>query len=107
MGDLPVARGSRVRGRVLLADGKPLPPGTRLLVSREEAWDSRLVELGPDGRFAMAGLPAERYRLAVSVPGYRVSPANRSVDPDVPGSLLGTIDRDVDSLAIQLEPGQR
>ena len=88
-GDLPVVRGHRIKGRVLLSDGKPIPPKTRLMVSREDAWDSQRVELDPEGRFEIAGLPTERYSLNVSLKGYRISPKNHSVDSQNPGSSSG------------------
>ena len=41
VGDLEVKAGQRLAGRVVLSDGKPVPAGTRMLLSREEAWDSQ------------------------------------------------------------------
>jgi hypothetical protein len=104
-GDLNAVAGHTIRGHVLLSDGKTIPPKTRLLISREDAWDSQRVELGPDGRFEVAGLPTERYTLVVRVKGYRVSPKNHSADPQNRGWLVGTIDQDIDGLKILLEPG--
>ncbi len=103
VGDLPVIQGHRIKGRVLLSDGKPLPSRTRLLISRENAWDSRRVELEQDGRFEIAGLPTERYTLSVRIRGYRLSPRNHSMDPQN-SRLIGTIDQDIDTLKILMEP---
>jgi hypothetical protein len=105
VGDLPVVPGHRLKGRVLLSDDKPVPPKTRLLVSREDAWDSQRVELDPEGRFELTGLPTERYSLTVMLKGYRISPKNHSSDSRNPWALVGTIDQDIDSLKILLEPG--
>ena len=44
-GDLRVVRGHRIRGQVVLSDGKTIPSKTRLMVSRQDAWDSARVEL--------------------------------------------------------------
>ena len=104
VGDLPVVLGHRLKGRVLLSDDKPVPPKTRLMVSREDAWDSQRVELDPEGRFEMTGLPTERYSLTVTLKGYRISPKNHSVDSQNPWALTGTIDQDIDSLKILMEP---
>lgn len=104
-GELPVSRGHRVKGRVILSDGKPVPPKTRLLVSREDAWDSRRVELDADGGFEVGGLPTERYSLVVNVKGYKLSPKNHSADDQNPWALVGTVDQDIDTLKILLEPG--
>ncbi|SIO59896.1 hypothetical protein SAMN05444166_6200 [Singulisphaera sp. GP187] len=105
VGDLPVVSGHRLKGRVLLSDEKPVPPKTRLLVSREDAWDSQRVELDPEGRFDLIGLPTERYSLTVTLKGYRLSPKNHSVDSQNPWALAGTIDQDIDALKILMEPG--
>ncbi len=103
VGDLPVTQGHRIKGRVLLSDSKPLPSKTRLVISREDAWDVQRVQLDQEGRFEISGLPTERYSLNVSVRGYRLSPMNHSLDAQNP-RLLGTIDQDIDTLKILLEP---
>ena len=77
------------------------------MVSREDAWDSRRVELDADGRFEISGLPTEKYSLSVSLRGYRISSKNHSVDAQNPFQLVGTIDQDIDSLKILMEPGSR
>lgn len=102
-GDLIVTPGHRLSGRVILADGKPLPPKTRLLISRSEAWDSMQIELPPDGAFALSNVPAETYDLAVRVPGYQLSPKNASYDTMNPGRLLGRVDADTTNLTFLLE----
>ena len=106
-GELPVVRGHRISGRVLLSDGKPVPPKTRLMVSREDAWDSQRVELDPEGRFEIVGLPTERYSLSVALKGYRLSPKNHSFDSENMFELVGTIDQDIEALKILMEPGGR
>ena len=106
-GDLSVVRGHRIKGQVVLADGKPVPAKTRLMVSREDAWDHQSVELDQDGRFEISGLPIERYSLNVSLRGYKISSKNHSADPQVAWQLKGTIDQNIDSLKILMEPGSR
>lgn len=105
VGDLPVVPGHRVRGRVILSDGKRVPPKTRLTLSREDAWDFQRVELDPEGRFEVSGLPTERYSLSVMLKGYRLSSRNHSIDAQNPGRFVGTIDQDIDPLKILMEPG--
>ncbi|APW59593.1 carboxypeptidase regulatory-like domain-containing protein [Paludisphaera borealis] len=106
-GDFVVVRGHTIKGRVLLSDEKPVPPKTRLLLSREDAWDARYFDLDAEGRFAIDGLPTERYMLNVALKGYAVSPKNHSIDTQNGRSLVGMIDQDIDGLKILLEPRAR
>ncbi len=104
-GDLLVVPGSRIRGQVLLSDGKPIPPGTRVMVGRDQAWDTRTVALDPEGRFEVADLPPERYTLTVLLEGYHLSLKNRSVSPLTPWFMAGTIAQDIAGLKVLMEPG--
>jgi hypothetical protein len=104
-GDLVVGPGYRLAGRLVLGDGKPVPAGVRMLISREEAWDSQQAVVAKDGSFAFAGLPPERYGLSARVPGYHVSPANASFDLLNPFGLLGTVRADIRGLRLQCDPG--
>jgi hypothetical protein len=88
-----------------LEDGKALPAGTRLLVSRQNARDSQLLELDAHGGFIAEGLPTESYSLSVAVKGYRLSEANRSLDRMSGRSLVGLIDRNLDDIKILMVPG--
>jgi hypothetical protein len=107
VGDLKVVRGHRIKGQVLLSDGKNVPARSRLMVSREDAWDHQEVELDAAGRFEISGLPTEKYSLNVSLPGYRLSSKNHSIDSQNQFRLVGTIDQDIDTLKILMEPGSR
>jgi hypothetical protein len=107
LGDLVVKPGHSLSGKVTLADGKPVPAGTRVLLSREEAWDTQHADVDPDGRFRFTGLPPEGYRLSVSVRGYHVSPKNASTDLLNGSGLLGTIREDIPGLRLLLEPGSQ
>jgi hypothetical protein len=104
-GVLGVGPSHRVAGRVVLSDGKPLPAGTRVMLSRDSAWDSQIAEAGPDGRFAFEGVPPELVNLGVTVRGYHVSEANASLDRLNGLSLMGLVDGDVTDLTVQLDPG--
>lgn len=104
VGDFAVRPAHRLAGKVVLEDAERLPPKTRLLISRDRAWDSRSVELGPDGEFDVPGLSAETVSLSVRIPGYIISPKNGSYDP-VGRRLMGRIDTDVTGLQVLLEKG--
>ncbi|HTV39121.1 MAG TPA: M56 family metallopeptidase [Candidatus Sulfotelmatobacter sp.] len=105
-GDMTVTPGYRLAGRVVLADGKPLPPKIRLLIGRNKAWDSIQISLPPDGRFDLSNVPAETYDLNVRVPGYYMSPKNGSYDVLNPGSIVGRVDGDTTNLTFLLERGK-
>ncbi|QDV37524.1 carboxypeptidase-like regulatory domain-containing protein [Tautonia plasticadhaerens] len=105
LGDVEVGPGHRVSGRVVLADGGPVPPETRVLLSRDDAWDSQTAVVGPDGGFTFEGVPAERVGLSARVPGYHPSPRNASLDLLNQGGLLGMVEGDTDGLRFLLEPG--
>jgi hypothetical protein len=104
VGELAVTRGHTIKGRVLLSDEKPIPAKTRLLLGREDAWDTVSVELDAEGRFEVGGLPTERYSLSVNLKGYEISSKNHSSDSQNPGRLIGMIDQDIDGLKILMEP---
>jgi hypothetical protein len=103
VGDLQVQPGHRIVGRVVLDDGAPLLEKTRLVISREEAFDSQVIEIGPEGKFEAEGIPTERLRLSVRVKGYRVSAKNRSFDPWNPTGLVGRVDGDIAGLELLME----
>jgi uncharacterized GH25 family protein len=105
VGDLFVGPAHRLAGRVVLADGQPVPAKTRLLVSREEAWDSMQLILDKDGNFDVTGIPSETISLSVRTKGYHVSVRNLSVDQLNPFQLIGRIDHDITNLVFMLEKG--
>jgi len=104
-GDLVVEASQRLAGQVVCSDGGPVPADTRLLVSRQEAWDSMQIKLDKDGRFDTQGLPRETISLSARIPGYRISPKNLSLDTLNPFQLVGRLDRDVTNLVYLVEKG--
>jgi hypothetical protein len=105
VGDLELTAGHRLSGQVVLADGKPVPVGTRVLLAREEAWDSAQAVADREGQFRFTGLPSEQYSLSVNVKGYHLSPKNVSTDLFSGFSLLGVVREDITGLRLLLEPG--
>jgi hypothetical protein len=105
VGDLEVKAGHKLSGRVVLADGKPVPPGTRVLLAREEAWDVQQAVVDKEGRFTLTGLPPELYSLSVNVKGYHLSPKNASTDLLNGFRLLGAVRQDIGGLRLLMEPG--
>jgi hypothetical protein len=107
LGDLVVQPGFHLRGRVVLADGKPVPVGTRIVLSREEAWDHQLAQVGQDGAFEFKGLPRELVNLSTNVNGYVPSPENGSYDLVNQLGLAGMINANIDHLRFLMEKGSR
>ncbi len=72
LGDIEVKPGHTLRGQVVLADGKPIAPNMRVLISAEQAWDSQSAVLNADGKFEFRGLPTGVFSLSPAVRGYRL-----------------------------------
>ena len=106
VGTLLVGPGLRLRGQVMLSDGQSLPPGTQLLLTLDQSWDSTLLTLEADGRFAFEGVPRGPVKLNINVPGYRLSSKNSSRALWNGDWLVGRLDRDLEGLRILLEPGK-
>jgi hypothetical protein len=106
VGDLNVEPGYRLSGRLTLSDGKLILAGTRVLMSREDAWDNQQALVDKDGSFSFTGLPAEHYSLSANIKGYRVSSKNASFDVINPFRLLGTVKADITDLRLLYEPGE-
>jgi hypothetical protein len=96
-----------LRGKVVVANDKPLPPNTRLNVSLENGYDNQQVTLGEDGSFEFKGLPADSVSLSLRVRGYRISAKNPSKDWLNEGLIVGKLQGDMDNFIIHLEPGDR
>lgn len=102
-GALRIQGGHSLTGKVVLDDAGRIPPHTKIMLSREEAWDSQHVELDSTGRFAFQGLPAESYSLSLYFPGYAISELNPSLDRFNNRSLIGRVDQDIRGLSIWME----
>lgn len=106
VGDLTIGSGHSVSGRIVLADGKPAPDGTRVLLSRDSAWDHLQADCDADGRFSFKGVPhGELVNLSARAKGYHLSSKNKSFEPMNAIFLMGIIDQDITDLRVQLDPG--
>lgn len=103
-GDLAVEPAQRLAGRVVCNDGHPIPLATRLLIGREQAWDSLQVQLDETGQFDLHCIPKGTISLSVRVAGYHLSPKNPSLDPLNP-RLIGRVDQDLTNLVFLLDKG--
>ena len=93
----------KLSGRVLLTDGRPVPPGTR--VTLWHGPDDRLLEVGRDGQFEADGVPPEAISLSVSVRGYRLSSRMPATLPRRGNMVAVGMTRDRNDVDLILEPG--
>jgi hypothetical protein len=104
-GDLMIVPAHRLAGRIILDDGQPIPPKTRLFVGLHGAWDPLEPEVDKDGSFETTGIPSGLIRVSLRVPGYRVSRKNDSQDVLNPNCLVGSVSDDLTNLVILMEKG--
>jgi len=107
LGDLATKAAFTVMGRVVLSDGKPIPPKTKIYLGLDDAYDSQDMTLGPEGAFEFGGIPAARIDMSVRITGYRVSAKNPNKDWLNDGRLVGRLEGNIEDFVIHLEPGQR
>ena len=105
LGQLVIQPAFSIAGQIVLSDGQPVPPGTRLFCGREAAMDSVETQLDAAGKFVIKGVPAESVSLSIRIKGYRLSKRNPSLDW-LNGSILGRVDGDVKAFTILMEPGE-
>ena len=107
LGDLVVLPTFRIAGRLTVANGTPLPAGARMMLGREQAWDSLPdVDVQPDGSFVFEGVPQESVSISPRLKGYRLSLQNPSLDRLNGFSIVGRVEGNIDDLLILLEPGE-
>jgi protocatechuate 3,4-dioxygenase beta subunit len=106
VGDLAIEPAFRLSGRIALSDGKAIPAHTRVLISRDGAWDSQIVDAAADGTFSAFGIPRGIISINANIPAYHDSPKNKSLDRLHGASLKGFIEKDIDRLTVLFEPGK-
>ena len=70
-GDIVIRPAHTLRGKVVLSDGKPIPPDMRVTLGADMAWDNQVNVISSDGTFEFRGVPAGVYSLGPAVRGYR------------------------------------
>lgn len=60
-----------LHGKVVLADGKPIPPDVHVALSSDAGFDSQIATLAKDGSFELRGLSKGVYSIAAGVRGYK------------------------------------
>ncbi len=103
VGDIHLEPGHTIRGRVVLSDGKPLPPNGRKIEFGARG-DLQRADVGDDGSFVLENVPAGEASMSVQMPGYHISRWNPNRD-QVNRGLIGTVTGNIDDFVVLLEPG--
>jgi hypothetical protein len=104
LGELELEPGLKMSGRISMPDNAPIPPGTRLLVSRLRAWDSATCVANRDGTFSLVGLPKEMFHLGLSIPGYRIARSSPYLDKSsTPPVAMIKLERDMSDVTLAME----
>jgi len=106
IGDVEVKPAFVLSGQIRLTDGKPLPAHQHVQLSREKPWDFLQIETDEAGRFRFTGVPPEQVSLTARVPGYRLSPHNVGLNPQMAMDLIGRIVTYKTDLILEFEPGK-
>jgi uncharacterized GH25 family protein len=108
LGDLNLEPAFIVAGRIHLTDGKPIPSHSRVTLARASfvgMQDDLSTSVGPDGNFHFAGVPAEKAAIFLRIPGYEISPKDRSLKS---GSATNfTVGSNLTGMLIQMQPISR
>ncbi|HEY2156025.1 MAG TPA: hypothetical protein VGH33_10380, partial [Isosphaeraceae bacterium] len=113
LGDMEVRAGRTLAGRIAFADGRAIPPKTKVLGYAAGAGGIIWADVDDRGRFEIRGLPEGEVGLGVkfpdiqtwNLPGYRLSAKNRCMDPLNRFRLMGQLRDDITDLVILFEPG--
>lgn len=95
-GDIEAVPAHTIRGRIVLADGSPIPPSMRISLYPDRGGDRQVQELPPDGVFEFKGVGKGVYSLSPAVKGYRARNAEYGIEFLVEG--------DRDNFNISLDP---
>jgi hypothetical protein len=78
-GDLSLVPAFHFRGKVILSDGKPIPPGMRVIIGSDHSFDTQSGVLGSDGTFEVSGLAKGGYTVYRPSEDIAKSPAGSAI----------------------------
>ncbi|HEX8521967.1 MAG TPA: hypothetical protein VF669_06900 [Tepidisphaeraceae bacterium] len=105
-GEIEVKPGVTLAGKIKMSDGKAVPSGSVILLSRADGWDSLSAKVDKEGKFTLKGVAPETVQFVPRVKGYRPSAENVSFEALNGYCLLGKVDEDITDLVVLMEPGQ-
>ena len=100
LGDITLKPAHALRGKVILSDGKPIPPDMHVTITADRSSDSQVVTIGSDGQFRAEGLTDGVYSVAPGVQGYRLEGNCSLLCRSVEILLSG----DVSDMVLKMEP---
>ncbi len=106
LGPLEIIPPLSLSGRLEMADGAPVPPGTRLALGRDPAWDLVEAPVAADGTFAIAPLPPEAYEVRVVAKGVDLDTERLSHQSLGPMSFGLRLDESMTDLIVPLKPAE-
>jgi hypothetical protein len=98
VGTINLRTGYTLRGKLMLSDGKPIPPDMHVTLSSDAAFDTQIATVAEDGSFEFRGLPKGVYSIAPGVRGYKPKDGFY-------GEVL--INRDGKSIVVPMSPAPR
>ena len=106
LGEVEVAPGLKLGGRVQTRHGEPVPKGLEVRLGYDTAWDSQSARVDDQGRFALDGISKGQVQVSLNQRGWRLTGANRSLDLWNPWQLTGLIEQDKLDLLLVMEKGE-
>jgi hypothetical protein len=105
-GTLPVVRGRRIAGTIVLPAGATLPPDTELRLVHFASDDSVAMPVPASGQFAFDDVPFEEMELLLTIPGFQRALA--TLGPrDNPRSIEIAAGNDCTDVRVVLEKNRR
>jgi len=95
VGTITLRNAYTLRGRIVLSDGKPVPPDMHVTLSSDLGLDNQIATVAEDGSFEFHGLSKGVYSIAPGVKGYKAK-------DDFYNEVL--INRDGKSIVVPMNP---
>jgi protocatechuate 3,4-dioxygenase beta subunit len=103
-GDHELTAAHSISGHIILTDGQPVPSNTRLLLAREEAWDSQTAMVAADGAFRFTGVPEEAVKINARIPGYRLASRRNRFQQVGSSTVAMFVEADMSGIELFFEP---
>lgn len=92
LGDIEIGPALHIRGRVVTADGKPIPEGSTLSLNPKTSWEPIQRTINPDGTFFIDGLFPDDWDINFAIKGYGISRFQPCHQMGIAGALTESLD---------------